>query len=447
MMSLPARHLRFLGFAACLLGSLLVWGCGPSCQRIADARTALRAGRGATRRPHLQLGIPYALANRLIAEGLRDVPPLPLELPGLGGLRLLVPALSELRLTAVTRSLRLVPARNDHLGLSLDLELRDGREVLTELGLDLELKPRLERDGEGQYLAVELQGEGLKAVRPRLGPEPAERLARAIHRRLPPMIRSSVPVQALARVSRGLIERLGADSYALLRAGILRHLGPIKQVRLRLPELPVQRFRLSSPRSQVPHLAVDLFTDLPVREGLEGRSAPLLKRDAVQARIAGSAVAELANWAMERGLIPARYDRDLKPKAEGGFAPILDWEHRQPRPLKIHVFRRRKPCAHVQIGARARVAVKKERLVLTLEDRQVERVQGPALVRLGVWIDSLWSRAITTTKELAAQTRLRLGRHEVRLGIVRAHLSERELALGLYAALSGRAPPPRRSVP
>lgn len=425
-----------------LTSSLLVWGCGPSCERIADARTALRAGRNATKTAHLQLGIPHALANRLIAEGIRDAPPVPLELPGLGGL--LVPALSQLRLTVATRSLRLVPAREDHLGLTLDLELRDGREVLTELGLDLELKPRLERDGEGQYLAVELEGESLKAVRPRLGPEPSERLARAIHRRLPPMIRSTVPVKALARVGRRLIERLGADSYALLRAAVLKRLGRIKQVRLHLPELPVERFRLRSPRSQVPHLAIDLFTDLPVREGLEGQSAALLKRDAVQVRIGGSAVAELSNWAMKRGLIPARYDRDLKPKAEGGFSPIFDWEHQQPRPLKIHVFRKQ-PCAHVQVGARARVAVRNDKVVLSLEDKRVERVQGPPLVQLGVWLDSLWSRAITTTKELAAQTRLRLGDHEVSVRIEQARLYQRELVLGL--SLSGRVRLPRAPVP
>jgi hypothetical protein len=435
---------RLLALAVCLLGSLFIWGCGPSCKQIADARSALRAGRKATSTAHLQLGIPHALANRLIAEGLRDVPPVPLELPGVKGLGLLVPALSELRLTVATRSLRLVPAAEDHLGLSLDLELRDGSEVLMELGLDLELRPRLERDAEGQVLTVELEGEGLRAVRPRLGPEPSERLARAIHRRLPHLIRSTVPVQALARVAGGLIERLGADSYALLRSAVLERLGRIKQVRLRLPELPVERVHLRSPRSQVPHLAVDLFTDLPVREGLEGdQSMKLLKRDAVQVRVAGSAVAELSNWAMERGLIPARYDRDLKPKAEGGFSPIFDWEHRQPRPLKIHVFRKQKPCAHVQVGARARVAVKKEKLVLTLEDREMERVQGPPLVRLGVWLDSLWSRALTTTKELAAQTRLRLGGHEVRVRIEQARLYQRELVLGL----SGRVRPLRAPAP
>ena len=58
-------------------------GCGPSCQRIADARAAFRQ-RPVAPRLHGELLVPLALGNRLLAKTLDGVGPRTITLPGLG---------------------------------------------------------------------------------------------------------------------------------------------------------------------------------------------------------------------------------------------------------------------------------------------------------------------------------------------------------------------------
>jgi hypothetical protein len=151
--------------------------------------------------------------------------------------------------------------------------------------------------------------------------------------------------------------------------------------------------------------------------------------------MAGSAVAELTNWAIDQGLLPQRYDKELRPKPEGGFRPHFDWRAGQPRPLKVHVFRTRPPCTHVLVGARAEVRVAGDKLKITITEKQVERVEGPPLVKLGVWFDGLWSSAVRKTRERAAAVVIKQGKHRVKLRVRAAVLTDAELAFALGVRL------------
>ncbi len=258
--------------------------------------------------------------------------------------------------------------------------------------------------------------------------------------RLPAAIRALTPRAVINAAASKLVARLGEEGFALLRRPLLRRLGTISGLRVKLPDLPLERVELwtlkARPGAAPAALALDLFTALPVRGALPRSPSPLpAPPDALQVRVAGSVVAELTNWAIDRGLLPRRYDKELRPKPKGGFRPHFDWRAGQPRPLKVHVFRTRRPCAHVLVGARAEVRVAGDRLKVSITDKQVERVEGPPLVKLGLWFDGLWSTAVRKTRARAATVVLKRGKHEIKLRVRAAVLTDEELAFALGVQL------------
>jgi hypothetical protein len=431
-----------------LLGATLgAAGCGPSCKRVADARAAFRR-RPPAASAHGELLLPLALGNRLLAQVVTRLPPRPFTLPGLGPL---ASAIGQLEARA-TRA-KLVPASRGRLGIALGVAVTlDGKPAL-DLELNTAIAPRIETLAGGKRaLVLSLDSQSLRGLKPRIAPGGARRLAKLVRGKLPRMLRGMLSEARVAALLRSAIAAAGQNAYRWLPASMRQRL--VKQrVAIPLPDLPLKKAIPETRSKPAPHLAVALHLDLPVRAGLPKGPSPLpLSADRPQLRLSGSAVAELGNWAMEQGLIPARYDKKLRPKKRGGVRPMLDWIAADARPLKVHVFRSASPCTHLRLGARADVTLIRgarygappPRLRLRIGQRKVEQVEGSIWIKLGVFFDQLWSKNLTKTQERAAGLTLTRGGRRISLRLDAAKLTPAELALS-FAIVVGRVERPKNA--
>ena len=399
-------------------------GCGTPCSRIADdhARFLRREG-AAGGPPHLALEIPFALANGLIAERLRDAPPIPL---GVGVDARLRRYVGEASLAA--RRLELGPAPAGHVGLYAELAVRLGREPLLTLHLRGRVRPELH--AETGHLEFGLRPDDLRAIRPELTDASRDRLAAALRRLVPAPARRLLPSAALVRIAERLLGQATERAHAALRDSLLARFGEVARLRVRVPDLPLASLQV---RTTGAHLVILAHTTFAVSGGLEldrpaGRGAP---PDVVRLRLAGGTVAELANWAIARGELPDRYDQGGRPAADGDFEPGLAWSPGS-RPLKIHLWKTRAPCLQVRLGATPRVRLEGDRLVLAVDDGTIESVKGPLLVEIGAWFYRLGADAIRFSGETARRMRFTLAGRHMRAVVRAARLRRDELVLDLH---------------
>src|SRR5690606_20899288 len=118
-MRLP-RRLAALAAAA----ALALTACGATCRDIArDRQDFLQRRPAPTPDPHAQVVVPFALADRLLADRVAALPAIPLPL-----LALAVPGLQRAAATLRLSSVRLTPAPDGRVGFALALALSaDGR--------------------------------------------------------------------------------------------------------------------------------------------------------------------------------------------------------------------------------------------------------------------------------------------------------------------------------
>jgi hypothetical protein len=395
--------------------------CGGNCPQIAARRQALGEHRATTARPHAQVRVPFARANELLAGLLRAEPVrVPLAIPALG-------LVTARELTAVARAVELHPAPPERLGFAIQVELADGDQPITTLALDVEVAPRVV-DG---ALTAGFGPDNLRAVRPALDGEAGRALGDAVARWLP----SGIPRAASDLVAQRLARYLTGEAYPLLRTTLLRRLGELTTLRLRLPELPLARVAV---RSELRALVVDLTTTLPVRTGLADHRAD----DAELAvRVSGSTAAELANWAIAHGQLPAHYTRDLDPTPDGAYQPVFDYLAGARRPARLHIFQDRGGCSYFGVGLRFELAVVDGKLVVQTRDRLVEDVDASAPLEAGLWLKQLIQGPIDRTYQAAASLELGAGGHRWRTTVRQAAVDGDDLAFELAVLLlHGGAP-------
>ena len=427
------RAAALAGIAAIAAGA----GCGSRCREIAAERDALARRAPSAAGPHLQLWVPLATGNALIAETLREQPltaeialprSLPVAVPG-GGL------------TAVAREVRLLPAGPDRVRAAIRLEIRDADGPITWLAVEAALAPALVREAGGAQVVIGFGPRNLEHVRPELAPRAERALADAIGRRLPRAIRDRVPRALLERAGGRAASYLAGAAFDLLRAALLGRLGEMTRLRVRLPDVPIRGVSL---RTRGDALEIDVATDLPVRRGLpvDARQRPAAA-DALSLRVSGSAAAELANWAIERGRLPRHYTRSLEPRPDGQYVPRLDYlAGRAARPLVVHVFQERGGCSSFQVGLRPRLSVRGGRLAVDLLDQRIERVRGPAHLEIAVWLHELVTRSVDHTRQLAAATEISVGGRRFTARVVAAAIAGDELRFALRVSPA----PPRRPI-
>src|SRR5687768_18055911 len=97
----PGLLLVASGVSVALTGA----ACSSPCRAIAAEQRALRSRTGTASTPHARVQVPYAEANRVIAEVLAEPPEVPVRVRRLGPLQ---PFIGELH--AVPRTLVIGPA-------------------------------------------------------------------------------------------------------------------------------------------------------------------------------------------------------------------------------------------------------------------------------------------------------------------------------------------------
>jgi len=425
---MPSRAL-LLAAATALLPAC---GAGP-CQTVARERAALTHRRATAVSPHARVQLPYAMANRLLADALVDAPEIPLRLHRLGRFQRLI---GDLR--AVPTDVRIGPGARNQVHFDLRVELRDRRGELIALDAGTEVTPVLERRGGDVYLSAALGASEVNRIEPELGPRARERLGRALRARLPALVRDRLPAAVVDELAAAALEEATAQLYRLLRRPLLARLGARSRVEVRLPDLPIAHVEVASLGAPEPALEVAVFTTLPVRAGVDDRPPPP-EHDRVGVQLAGSTVAELANWAIASGHAPQRYTRKMKPARDGAYQPAFDWraEDRR-RPLVVHLFQIEGGCSHFRVGARPDLAVRGDDVVATLCDRKLEQVQGPALVELLARVQQLVSRSVDRSRRAAAHVQVTVAGRRLETRLTRASVSPAELRFALTVDASPR---------
>lgn len=420
---------RFAAVCACgIAAAVVAAGCRVKCRTLPDAQAAVRARAlppASGDRPHAQLRLPHHRVNALLADVVADDPPAvtmpnPLRLIPLGELRV------------VARRVELGAAGPDRIGFTVVLALEHDRRVLTTMELDIEGRPELVRGDSGAAIEIAFDGDSVRAVRPRLGADAIAKLAVVLPQHLPESLRDRIPGPLLATAAGQLISYVAEESFPLVRRTLLARLGEVTRSRVSLPELPIERIRARTVELPQPGLAIDIFTSLPVTGGLAAEADDWAPVSATaELRFAGPTVAEVANWSITAGHLPRQYNRELEPRDGGDYVPVYAWGQ-SGRPLRIHVFQIEGRCNWIEVGARPRAELDGDKLVVSVDDGNIERViEGSPLVRFGVWVKRLSSGAIARSQSVAAGTTVTVGKRTVRARVVDVSISGDELRFAI----------------
>ena len=435
---LPGRTIgplgRLLFVLAATSGLLPSVGCGTSCREIASHRLAFAQARARTEAPHASLVLPFAVANGLLSAHLAArvsdrLVIAPLE-----------PLGADLGVSFALTGARLSPGERDdgeHVGVEIEVAVRDGALELFSLGLRADLRPRF--DPVARTVALMLRPEAVREVRPKLGPEGRARVGRWLQAALPEGIGEAMGQAAAAELGAAVVGWLAESGFPLVRDHLLADLEETPLAAVELPELPIASATFRVLRGRTPALAVDVVTTLPVEVGLAA-DADVPPADALGVRLSGETAAELANLAMAHGKVPSRFDRSGKPSATGPFEARLGWEG-GPRPLKIHLWRTTGDCTYALLGATPRPSFDGERLRLAVTDGAYEVVRGPGLTEAFAWTEMLWGDPVTLAVELARAVELEFAGARVALRVGAVEVGPRELRLLLkVGAPASRGP-------
>lgn len=380
-------------------------GCGSRCKEVEDARSALRAHVGATgRAADVRVTVPFARANEVFAASLAQQPlTMPLEAPELP-----VPVPIEVpAFEATVRDVKVVPAAVGKVRFATAIEVRDAEAEVATMRMVVEVTPVLERVEGGAQLSIGFGPENLVAIEPELGAEARQALGAVVERWLPAKAKGKVPRPLLELAAGKLAEHLTKATYGVLQRTLLPRLGEVTRLRLRLPQVPIERVEIHSTEAA---LLVEILTNLPVRAGL-GASGEAREAREVQVELAASAVAELANWAIDEGHAPRWYDRGLTPRADGEYRPRFDYvAEDRAHPFKVYVFQERGGCSYFRVGAQASLAMKGERLEATVLDRELERTAAHPVIEVAAAVKYFLVGSLDRSKQVAAHTRLAAGR-------------------------------------
>jgi hypothetical protein len=155
-------------------------------------------------------------------------------------------------------------------------------------------------------------------------------------------------------------------------------------------------------------------------------------------RLAGSTVAELANWAITTGRAPQRYTRSLEPATNGDFVPLLDWRPGHRRPLVVSVFQVARGCSCFSAGVRARLEVRGDDVIGTIEERRLELALGPAHIEALARLKDIVDRSVERSRKAAAHVQLTVGDRVVGARLVDASVDRADLHVAVHLTVGPR---------
>ncbi len=408
--------------------ALITTGCGSRCKEVHRARDVL-ANRAPTaqRGADVRVTIPFERANTLFAEALVAKPLLmALPAPSLGPIEVTIP-----EIIGTVREVTLLPGAAGKVRFAIRVEVLDATAAVAMLAVIAEVAPQLERSGDTTALVIGFGPENLISVKPELAGEPAGPLTSAVSRWVPEKLRGKVPKVLLDAAASRLGKHLTGEAYETVRGTLLKKLGELTRLRLRLPDVPIAKVEI---RSTPTLLVTEAVTNLPVRRGL----APA-RDDATEVGVvmSGSTVAELANWSIDHGHAPRWYTRSLKPSSNGEFRPRFDYvADDRAHPIKVYAFQDRGGCSYFRVGVLATVALDGERLTATALDRELEASAANPVIEAAAWVKYFLTGAIDRSKQVAAHTQLTVGGRALETRVVGAELIDDELRFALKLSVA-----------
>jgi hypothetical protein len=396
-------------------------GCG-TCREVAAHREAFRAEmqtRSSHDAPHVRLEIPQAMIDAWSRDALRRLPTVPFDLPGRGDLG---HALG--RLAIEPRQMRVAVQRDGHARFDLDFDVKSGDRSL--FGMQLGAVAPVRYDITKGTVEIELRADLFETIEPRLDANASNRLTDAILRSAPSALRAALRGTA-QRVAREGIALLSRQAYPLLRRQVLTPLGTVARFKVSLPDAPIEALALSTVDGR---WRVDAQLSLNAR----GLAPTPSGGQGMTMAISTEALANLGNWAVQRGHIPPRYTRDGKPSATGEFTPGFAWRS-GPRPLKVHLWSADEHdasvCLHVRAGASPQVSLQKGKLAVRFEDGIIEEITGPPLITSALGLLGISTGAFEFTRSIASRSRIQLGSNTVDIAVTAAELNGDALTLEL----------------
>lgn len=407
--------------------------CSGPCKLMEADRQALRAHSGpVTAAPHARIQIPFATANRLIADALQPPPELPVPLARLGPLAQFI---GEVR--AIPREVTLGPSETPgRVRAAARVELADRTGELLTVRASGDVAPIFEPDGTDHRLTIAFDTAQLSRLEPELGPRAAEQLGALLLARLPEGMRDRFPRILVDRVAAAVVEEALEHGYRMMHETLLPRLRERARLRIDLPDVPLAHVDLSSTPDA---FALDIFTTLPVVAGV-APAPPATGEILVQ--IPGDTAALAANWGIEHGVLPQRYSRKLKPDRDGAYVPHFEWRAGDPdRPMVVHMFRVEGGCAHFAVGVQPHVEVVDGKVRAWTGNQRLERADAPLVLELLARTQALVERSTSSKKQGPGSVGITIGGRRVTTRLVRAEVAGNELRAATAVDI-GPAPTP-----
>lgn len=393
-------------FALPMLGAAT--GCANACKRVETHRAAFTSGSDVARSedPHFRVSVPFDVVGVLMAR----------ELKSIGSFRVPLPKVSGVSLGAVrgrVDQIRLQPAPTGQVGFTVRIVLESGKTRVLEVELDARTTPQI--DLKRGTVAVALSAQDVRKVRPKLGPGARKKLVDYAWKELPSTVRTLVSKKQLDALLAGASDQLLGQVADAVRKDLGSEIGEVARFEIDLPDLPLSALAIESSAGE---LKLAGRTSLPVAVGVAaGKRHRSSHQNAVELRMSGETAAALANWAIERGEIPERYDLDGSPDPKGPLAAGVGWGRGRPRPLTLHLWTvpdgdlaKKKQCAHVELHGTPVIGVANGGDVsVSVRDGQVEAVDGTAKVRMGVFFSGLGRETFEFAETVAGSFELDLG--------------------------------------
>jgi hypothetical protein len=404
-----------------LLGS----GCGATCDRIEKDHKKFLERVAVNEDTHIEVTIPFATADDLISRQVSKMKSMDIDVPGMGNLGSYFGKLS-----IKPRRVKLRAARENHVGLHLEFDVRESGKKVFSMSVDTEIKPKI--DLEKGVVVIGFGPKDLKSVKPRMSKGAKKDLGGLIYKKVPRAARMFVPRKLVDKAAGSVVSFLVSSFYKTFKDKLLPKMGDLSRFELQLPDVPVRKLTIRSFGKADGGLRLLIVTDLPVRKGIvpDDKNPTVLPDGLIAVRTSGSTLAQTANWAMAKGLVPDRYDKKGKPRKNGELRPGLDWIPGK-RPMKIYLWDLDKPCMRVDMGANAKVSVKGDKVEIKATGAKVENVDASAFTKAGVWFYALWKDAIKMSKKASSEMKFKVAGQKMVSKVVMAELADDELTVGL----------------
>ena len=423
--TIASGMLRFEAlFASLFFLGVLQTSCGSTCDRIEKDRESFLARKGTNTGTHVEVLVPFAVAERLIEPYIPADKPIEVDTSSLGDLA------DYLRdLSVVPIRVKLNPAAPEHIGFHLDFEVRSNGNKAFEMYVETDVRPEI--DLAAGKVRFGFTAEVLKKAKPGISKGAKEDLGGLIYSRIPSAARFLISRSMVEAAAGTAVELLISGFYERAKEKMLPKLAKISQFELNLPDVPLTSVAVTSTQENGGHLRFAVVTSLPVNAGIAQRPkvAARPSQKLIAIRMSGSTVAEIVNWAMAKGLVSNRYDDQGKPKTDGEMRPGLDWIAGDERPMKVYVWDLKKPCMRITMSAKPSIKIADESLEITANDTKTDDVEASAFTKVGAWFHVLWKDALKLQKKTSSRTKMTVAGQEIEVAVDKAAIEQDELEL------------------